>query len=205
MSEMKPVPRADCPEDDEEKGGKGKSAGSVENRLLESRTVLVEGTVTDKMFRAVSARLLLLEHKDPEKEILVVVNSPGGAADTGFGIYDLMRFVKCPVKTLCAGLCASAAVLIFLGGRKGMRYALPNARFLLHQPSTTTFGAASDMEITAKEILRLRKRYAEVVATEIDKDAEKIIQDSNRDFWLDAEECLKYGLIDKIVKNRADM
>jgi ATP-dependent Clp protease protease subunit len=86
-----------------------------------------------------------------------------------------------------------------------MRYALPNARFLLHQPSTTTFGAASDMEITAKEILRLRKRYAEVCAAEIDKDAEKIIEDSNRDFWLDADECLKYGLIDKIVKSRSEM
>jgi len=204
VSQAKPVPSAGCPEEDEEKG-KGKYAGNVENRLLESRTVLVEGTVTDKMFRAVSSRLLFLEHKDPEKEILVVVNSPGGAADTGFGIYDLMRFVSCPVKTLCAGLCASAAVLIFLGGHKGMRYALPNARFLLHQPSTTTFGAASDMEITAKEILRLRKRYAEVVANEINKKAEEIIQDSNRDFWLDAEECLKYGLIDKIVKSRSDM
>lgn len=204
MSQDEFVPKADCPEEDEEKG-KGKNAGSIESRLLESRTVLVEGTVNDKMFRAVSSRLLYLEHKDPEREILVVVNSPGGAADTGFGIYDLMRFVSCPVKTLCAGLCASAGVLIFLGGHKGMRYALPNARFLLHQPSTTTFGAASDMEITAKEILRLRKRYAEVCAAEIGKDADKIIEDSNRDFWLDADECLKYGLIDKIVKSRSEM
>lgn len=205
MSQEKPARNPERRLEEEEEKSKTKPGDNVENRLLDSRTVLVEGPVTDKMFRAVASRLLFLEHKDPEKEILVVVNSPGGAADTGFGIYDLMRFVNCPVKTLCAGLCASAAVLIYLGGDKGMRYALPNARFLLHQPSTTTFGAASDMEITAKEILRLRKRYAEVVAQEIEKDAEKIIQDSNRDFWLDADECLKYGLIDKIVSNRSEM
>lgn len=192
-------------EEEEQEQGRSRLSEAIEAQLLESRTILVEGPVTDRMFRHVSSRLLYLEHKDPKAEVWMVVNSPGGGADTGFGIYDLMGFVSCPIRTLCAGLCASAAILIFLGGRKGWRYALPNARFLLHQPSTTTYGPASDMEITAKEILRLRQRYAEVVAQEIGAAAEKIIQSSNRDFWLNAEESLKFGLVDKIVPSRQDL
>jgi ATP-dependent Clp protease protease subunit len=192
-------------EEEEEDKGHARLPDSLETKLLDSRTILVEGAVTDRMYRTVSARLLYLEHQDPQGGILMLIHSPGGAADTGFGIYDLMRFVRCPIKTVCAGLCASAAVLIYLGGRKGQRYALPNSRFLLHQPSTTTFGPASDMEITAKEILRTRRRYAEVVAQEIGVAAEKVIEDSNRDFWLDAQEGLKYGLVDKIIKNREEL
>lgn len=190
-------------EDDEKKGPK--TSENLEIRLLESRTILVEGPVTDKMYRAINLRLLYLEQKDPKAEITMFVNSPGGAADSGFGIYDVMRFVSCPVKTVCAGLCASAAVLIYLGGAKGKRFCLPNSRFLLHQPSTTAYGQASDMEITANEILRMRKRYAEIVALEIGSSAEKIQADSNRDFWLNAEEAKKYGLVDKIVKSRAEI
>src|SRR6185436_5576791 len=144
-------------------------------------------------------RLLYLEQKDPKAEITVVVNSPGGSADSGFGIYDMMKFISCPIKAICAGLCASAAVLIFLGGAKGRRYMLPNSRFLLHQPSTQAFGQASDMEITANEILRTRKKYAEIVAKEIGSTAEKVEADSNRDFWLSSDECKKYGLVDKII------
>jgi len=192
-------------EDDEDKA-KGKSGSdNLANRLLEARTVLVNGPVTDKMFEYVQSRLLVLEHKDPNAEILVIVNSPGGSADTGFGIYNTMKFVSCPIKTLCAGLCASAGVLIFLGGDKGKRYSLPHSRFLLHQPSTQAFGQASDMEITANEILRTRKKYAEVVAQEIGISAEKVVADSNRDFWLAAEDALKYKLVDKIVVERKEM
>src|SRR5437868_3653060 len=119
-------------DDDKPKPEKSSSDG-IEVKLLESRTILVEGPVSDKMYRAVVARLLFLEAKDPKAGITVVINSPGGSADGGFGIYDVMKFVSCPVTVLCAGLCASAAVLIFLGGAKGRRYMLPNSRFLLHQ------------------------------------------------------------------------
>jgi ATP-dependent Clp protease protease subunit len=190
-------------EDEEKKGPK--TSDNLEIRLLESRTILVEGPVTDKMYRAINLRLLYLEQKDPKAEITMFVNSPGGAADSGFGIYDTMRFISCPVRTVCAGLCASAAVLIYLGGIKGKRFCLPNSRFLLHQPSTSAYGQASDMEITANEILRMRKRYAEIVALEIGSSADKIQTDSNRDFWLNADEAKKYGLVDKIVKSRSEI
>jgi ATP-dependent Clp protease, protease subunit len=192
-------------EEEEEKSKGGKGPEGLELKLLEARTILVEGPVSDRMYRNVCAKLLFLEHKDPKADLLMIINSPGGSADTGFGIYDAMRFISCPIKTLCAGLCASAAVLIYLGGTKGKRFSLPNSRFLIHQPSTATFGPASDMEITAREILRTRQRYAEVVAQEIGAQADKIIADSNRDFWLDAEESHKYGLVDKVVKSRTEI
>ena len=191
-------------EDDEKTKGKAGS-DNLANRLLEARTVLVNGPVTDKMYEYVETRLLVLEHKDPNAEILVIVNSPGGSADTGFGLYDTMKFITCPIKTLCTGLCASAGVLIFLGGDKGKRYSLPHSRFLLHQPSTQAQGQASDMEITANEILRTRKKYAEVVAHEIGSTADKIVADSNRDFWLTADEAMKYKLVDKVVVERSAM
>lgn len=203
-SNLNHIPQTLADDDEEKPKAEPKSSDNIEIKLLESRTILVEGPVSDKMFRAVVARLLFLEQKDPKAEITMVVNSPGGSADSGFGIYDVMRFITCPVKTVCAGLCASAAVLIFLGGAKGKRYALPNARFLLHQPSTSTMGQASDMEITAQEILRTRKRYAEIVALETGSNADKVQADSNRDFWLNAEESKKYGLIDKIARTRSD-
>ena len=194
-------------DDDENKPKPETSRGtdSIEVKLLESRTLLVEGPVTDKMYRAVVARLLFLEAKDPKAPITVFVNSPGGSADSGFGIYDAMRFISTPINTVCAGLCASAAVLIYLGGTKGRRFMTPNSRFLLHQPSTQAYGQASDMEITAQEILRTRKKYAEIVAREIGSTADKIEADSNRDFWLGADQSKKYGLVDKVIISRSEM
>jgi len=191
-------------EGEEEKEKKEPKSENLELKLLESRTIIVEGPVNDKMYRAVVARLLYLEQKDPQSEITVFVNSPGGSADSGFGIYDAMKFVSCSVRTICNGLCASAGVLIYLGGTKGRRFTLPNSRFLLHQPSTSAMGQASDMEITAQEILRTRKRYAAIVAQEIGSNTEKVQNDSNRDFWLSAEDSVKYGLVDKITVTRAD-
>lgn len=192
-------------ENDKPKEKEGKTPESIEAKLLEARIILVEGPVNDKMFHNIVGRLYYLEAKDQKANILVVVNSPGGSADSGFGIYDVMRFVACPITTLCAGLCASAAVLIHLGGRKGRRFVLPNSRFLLHQPSTAMYGQASDMEISAKEILRTRKRFAQIVAQDIGATPEKVETDSNRDFWLNAEESIKYGLADKVVASRSEI
>lgn len=194
-------------EDDKDKKDKEKDnkSDNLELKLLESRTIIVEGPVNDKMYRAVVARLLYLEAKDPKSEITVLVNSPGGSADSGFGIYDAMKFVSCSVRTICNGLCASAGVLIYLGGSKGRRFSLPHSRFLLHQPSTSAMGQASDMEITAQEILRTRRRYAAIVAREINSDTDKVQADSNRDFWLSAEDAQKYGLVDKVAITRADV
>jgi len=193
--------------DEEEKPKAEPKSGpdGLEVKLLDSRTILVEGPVTDKMYRAVVARLLFLEAKDPKAGITIMVNSPGGSADSGFGIFDAMRFVSCPITSVCAGICASAAVLIFLGGAKGKRYMTPNSRFLLHQPSTQAYGQASDMEITANEILRLRKKYNEIVAKEVGAPLDKVEADSNRDFWLSAEESKKYGLVDKVIVSRSEI
>ena len=210
MSEMEAMAaelavRMGC-EDEKEKEKKPEpKSDNLELKLLESRTIIVEGPVNDKMYRAVLSRLAYLESKDPVAEITVFVNSPGGSADSGFAIYDAMKFISCPVRTICNGLCASAGVLIYLGGSKGRRFTLPNSRFLLHQPSTSAMGQASDMEITAQEILRTRRRYADIVAAEIGATtADKVQEDSNRDFWLSAEGALKYGLCDKIATTRAD-
>ena len=192
-------------EEEEKPKPEPKGPENLELKLLESRTILVEGPVNDKMYHAVVSRLLYLEQKDAKADILVVVNSPGGSADSGFGIYDTMRFISCPIRTLCAGLCASAGVLIYLGGGKGKRFSLPNSRFLLHQPSTSAVGQASDMEITAQEIIRTRKKYAQIVADEIGSNTDKIETDSNRDFWLNAADAKKYGLVDKVIVSRSEM
>jgi ATP-dependent Clp protease protease subunit len=199
------VPHLGNCDEEKPKEGAQKIQESIEARLLDSRTVLVEGPVTDKMWRAVVSRMLFLEAKDPKAGILVVINSPGGSADSAFGMYNMMRFVSCPVTTLCAGLCASAAVLVLLGGAKDRRFALSHSRLLLHQPSTQAYGQASDMEISAREILRTRKRFIAVIADEIGASAEKVENDSNRDFWLSAEEGQKYGLVNKVIASRSEL
>jgi ATP-dependent Clp protease, protease subunit len=192
--------------EEEEKPAKQEpKSDNLGQKLLDSRVVLVTGPVNDKMYESVVARLLFLQQKDDKAEITVVVNSPGGSADGGFGIYDVMKYINVPIRTVCAGLCASAGVLIYLGGTRGNRFTLPNSRFLLHQPSTQAFGQASDMEITAQEIIRTRKKYAGIVGNETNLDAEKVEADSNRDFWLTAEQAVKYGLADKIIKSITDI
>jgi len=190
---------------DEKKKQENRGGENFEQKLLESRTILVEGPVNDKMFRSVVARLWYLDQKDSKAEITMLVNSPGGSADSGFGIYDTMKLLGGPIRTIVVGMSASAAVLISLGGSKGRRFMTPNSRFLLHQPSTTAMGQASDMEITAQEILRTRKKYAEIVALEVGSNSDKVQQDSNRDFWLGAEESKKYGLVDRITHTRQEM
>jgi len=174
----------------------------MDKRLLKARTIILSKEIDDKIARSVLTQLVLLEDDDPEGEITMYVNSPGGSADSGFAIYDMMRYVKPPVKTIVSGLCASAAVIVFLGGDKGKRLSFPNSRFLLHQPSSAAYGAASDIEITAKEILNIRRRYNAIVAAETGKTVEDIEADANRDFWLSAEAAVEYGLADRIIERR---
>ncbi len=190
-------------EDDESKESLGQA--HLERELLEARTILVSGPVTDRMCRAVVARLLLLESMDAEAPVTVYVNSPGGSADSGFAMYDMLRFIRCPVRTIVNGLCASAAVLVFLAGDAGARLSLPHSRFLIHQPSTAGQGTASDLHITAQQVLKLRDRYNEIVAEATGKPAEKILQDASRDFWLDAAEAVDYGLVDRILASRNEL
>ena len=173
--------------------------------LMKSRTIIAGRQVTDRMAQDVITRLLLLEQEDPRSPITVIINSPGGSADSGFAMYDAMKMVACPIRTLVVGLCASAGVTIFMGGDKGQKYATPYSRFLLHQPSTGAYGQASDLEITANEILRIREVYAEIIRKEMDIGQEKLLEDANRDFWLGAKEAKEYGLVDKIITTRKEL
>ncbi len=191
----------DCPADEENE----KKSEGLELKLLKARTILISGSVDREMMDKATAKILYLEHQDSKSPITVYVNSPGGDADSGFAIYDLMRFACSPVRTVCAGLCASAGVIIFLGGNKGQRYSLPHSRFLIHQPSTGIQGQASDIEITAREIIKTRDKYNQIVSDETGVEAEKISKDANRDFWMTAGEAIEYGLVDKIIASKKEM
>jgi ATP-dependent Clp protease, protease subunit len=195
-------------DDDEELETSGKG-GAEESRLVEkflkARTILISEAITSELAKRVYQNLILLESEDPEKPITIILNSPGGEADTGFGIYDMIRFVRPKVHTLVAGLCASAAVMVFLAADKEYRCSLPNSRFLLHQPSSATFGQASDLEIASREILKLRDRYNEIVAHETGRTLEKITEDADRDFWMSAHDAMEYGLVTKVITNRAEL
>jgi len=185
--------------DNEEKGG-----AKLLDRLMETRTVLISEPVSSDLSEKILPRLLLLEAEDPKKPVKVLINSPGGAVDDGFAIYDMMRYIRCPVTSVCIGLAASAATIILLGGDKGRRLALPNTRILLHQPSQSMRGVASDIEISANEIMRIRARINELLAEETGKSVDEVKQDLNRDFWLSAPQAVEYGLLDKVITNAAE-
>jgi ATP-dependent Clp protease protease subunit len=191
----------DCEE--EKKPRKGPRG--IEERLLKSRTVALFEPITPKSSRKIVTSLFVLEAEDPKAPITLLINSPGGSVDDGFAIYDAMRFITCPVRAVCVGLAASAANIVLLGAPRGSRYSLPNTRILLHQPSTGASGSASDIAITAQEILKTRQRLNELLTEETSQKLERIEEDTNRDFWLSAEEAKEYGLIDKVVDSRKDL
>ena len=190
-------------EKDEEE--KDERDGGLLRRMLKARSILVSETVTDKLSRKVQSQLILLQQDDDTSPITVYINSPGGSADSGFAIFDALRFFKPPIRTIVTGLCASAAVMIQLSAPKELRYSLPNSRFLLHQPSTMVMGSASDIQITAEEIVKLRERYNEIVSEETGKSVKQVTSDSDRDFWLSPEDAKKYGLVSKVITNYADL
>jgi ATP-dependent Clp protease protease subunit len=193
-------------QDDDEPEATDRGASALLDRhLLKARMLMVAGPVTDKMAKDCATRLLVMEADDPKAPVTVFINTPGGSADSGFAIYDLLRFVSTPIHTIVNGLCASAGILIHLAGDKGSRFALPESRFMIHQPSTAGQGTASDLDITAKEVIKLRERYSRIIAEAADIDPEKVIEDAQRDFWLNSGEALEYGLIDRIVERRADL
>jgi ATP-dependent Clp protease protease subunit len=195
-------------EDDEEPAAPARPAPEgafFERRLAEARILQVVGPITDRLARYCATRLLVMEQMNPEKPITVLINSPGGSADSGFAIYDILRYIKPPVRTVVNGLCASAAILVLLGTDRSRRFSLPESRFLLHQPSTMGRGSASDLDITAREILKLRERYNRVVAETCKRDLEQIVEDTRRDFWLSANEAKDYGLVAKVVTRSTDL
>ena len=191
--------------DDGENGKDDRVEASLIKRLLDARTIMVSEVVTDKLAQKVTTAALLMQDADKDKPITVYINSPGGSADSGFAMFDVLRFVKPPVRTVVTGLCASAAVMVYLAAKKDHRFALPNSRFLLHQPSTGVFGSASDIAITAEEIVKLRKRYNEIVAEETGKKEKDVTSDADRDFWLSPTQAKEYGLVGKVISTFADL
>jgi len=186
--------------DDDEKEKDGGEGGLLK-QLLKTRAIQVYEPISDKIARKVHSQLLLMQQQDEKSPITVYVNSPGGAADSGFAIYDALRFFKPPVRTVVNGLCASAAVMVFLAAPKERRFSLANSRFLLHQPSTFVQGSASDIQISAEEIVKLRERYNQIVAAETGKNVDQVTRDADRDFWLSPEDAKAYGLVGKVVKH----
>ena len=191
--------------ENEEKPEEQEKFPFIDKQLLDSRIIIISETIDAKLAKSMYSRLLLLEKDDPKKPVTLVINSQGGSADSGFGIYDMLKFIKPPIITLTAGLCASAAIIIFLAGEKGKRLALPNARFLLHQPSTSAVGPASDLEITANQILKIRDQFNRIIADETQQELDKITEDANRDFWLNAREAVDYKLVSKIIHTRQEL
>jgi ATP-dependent Clp protease protease subunit len=193
-------------DEEEDKGNdKGKGDRSFAAKLLKSRTIIVSKQVDDKLAAAVFAQLRILEDDDPDKLITMIVNSPGGSADSGFAIMDYMRFVKPKVRSIVCGICASAAVMIHLGGHKDQRFCTPNSRFLLHQQSMSARGQASDLEILSNEIERIKEQYNKVVAAETGRSIKKIEADVHRDFWIPAEAAVEYGLVKKVIAHRGEI
>lgn len=182
-----------------EQTGKGERTYDIYSRLLLDRIVFISGEVNDDMANAVCAQLLFLQSQDPKKEISVYINSPGGSVTAGLAIYDTMQFVQCPVATYCIGQAASMGAILLTAGDKGRRFALPNARIMIHQPWGGAEGKASDIEITAKEILRLKQVLNEILATHSGRDINDVVRDTDRDYFMSSEEACKWGLIDKVV------
>ncbi len=194
-------------DEEEEKSDKGgdKANAGLAGKLLKSRTIIVSKQVDDKLAAAVIAQLRILEDDDPNKLITVLVNSPGGSADSGFAIMDYMRFVKPPVRSIVCGICASAAVMIHLGSDKDERFCTPNSRFLLHQPSMSARGQASDLEILSSEIERIKLQYNKVVADETGRKLAQVEKDVHRDYWIPAESAVEYGIVKKVIAHRGEL
>ncbi len=178
---------------------RGERAYDIFSRLLEERIVFLAGPITDGLANVIIAQLLLLQQQDPKKEIKMYINSPGGSAYAAFAIYDTMQQLQTPISTIAVGMAASAATLILAAGNKGKRMALSHALIHIHQPLGQAGGQATDIEITAKEILRLKELYAQILARHTGQKVEKIIQDIDRDFNMTPEEAQAYGIIDKVI------
>jgi ATP-dependent Clp protease protease subunit len=184
---------------------KAPEAEPLLQKLLESRNIVISQEIDDAITQKLITQLLLLETMDPAKEIRVFINSNGGSADGGFAIFDMIRFIKPPVKTIATGLVASAATIILLGAKKEHRFALPHSRLLIHQPSTQLHGSAADIDITAQEILKLRDKANQLIAAETGQTVQKVAVDTNRDYWMGPDEAKKYGLIHKIIRSRDEL
>ena len=187
-----------------EQSARGERAYDIYSRLLKERVIFVVGQIEDHMANLIVAQLLFLESENPDKDISLYINSPGGVVTAGLAIYDTMQFIKADVSTLCIGQAASMGAVLLAGGTSGKRYGLPHSRVMIHQPLGGFQGQASDFEIHAKEILSTRSRLNKLLAHHTGKDEEIIAQDTERDNFMSAEESVEYGMIDKVLNTRAD-
>lgn len=186
-----------------EQTARGERAYDIYSRLLKERVIFLVGPVEDHMANLVVAQLLFLESENPDKDIHLYINSPGGAVTAGLSIYDTMQFIKPDVSTMCIGQAASMGAFLLTGGTRGKRFALPNSRMMIHQPSGGAQGQASDIEIQANEILKMRQQLNEIMAFHTGKSLEEIARDTERDNFMNAEQAVSYGLIDKVITRRA--
>lgn len=187
-----------------EQTGRGERAYDIYSRLLKERIVFLGTPVDDNIASVIIAQLLFLEAEDPDKDIYLYINSPGGIVTSGLAIYDTMQYIKPDVVTTCIGQAASMGAVLLAAGTKGKRFALPNSRIMIHQPLGGVQGQASDIEIHAKEILKIRKRLNEILAEATGKPIEKIEQDTDRNYFMSSTDALEYGLIDEILVRRGD-
>jgi ATP-dependent Clp protease protease subunit len=185
-----------------EQNAKGERAYDIYSRLLKERIIFVGTAINDEVANVVIAQLLFLESEDPAKDIHLYINSPGGEVASGLAIYDTMQYIKPDVSTLCMGQASSMAAILLAAGKKGKRLALPNSRIMIHQPLAGVHGAAADISIHAKEILRVRERLNTLMAEHTGQPMDRIAADSDRDFFMTAREALEYGIIDDVVKRK---
>jgi ATP-dependent Clp protease protease subunit len=187
-----------------EQTARGERAYDIYSRLLKDRVVFIVGGIDDHVANLVVAQLLFLESENPDKDVHLYINSPGGIVTAGMSIYDTMQFIKPDVSTICVGQAASMGSLLLAGGAKGKRYALPHSRIMIHQPSGGFQGQASDIDIHAREVLKLRAKLNDVLAKHTGQTVERIERDSDRDNFMDAGQAVEYGLIDTVLEKRAD-
>ena len=185
-----------------EQSARGERSYDIYSRLLKERIVFLAGPISDDVANVILAQLLWCESENPDKDIHLYINSPGGSVTAGLSIYDTMQFVRCDVETICVGQAASMGAFLLAAGTAGKRYALPNSRIMLHQPSGGSKGVASDIEIQAREILRMRQRLNAILAEHSGRSSEQIAKDTDRDYWMSPQEATDYGLIDRVQEPR---
>lgn len=185
-----------------EREGRTERAWDIYSRLLRDRIIFIGTPINDFVANAVIAQMLFLQMEDPKKDISLYINSPGGSVTDGMAIYDTMNFLQCDIVTYCVGQAASMGTLLLAAGTKGKRYALPNSRVMMHQPTGGATGQTSDISIAAKEILRWREQMNQLMANHTKKTAEEIASDTDRDFYLTAQDALEYGIVDKVIESK---
>ena len=185
-----------------EQSGRGERSYDIYSRLLKDRIIFLGTNIDDEVANLIVAQLLFLESEDPEKEVFIYINSPGGVVSAGLAIYDTMQYIKPPVSTICTGQAASMAAVLLAAGADGKRIALPNSRVMIHQPMGGTSGQVSDIQIHAKEILKIRDKLNGILSKHTKQPLTTIENDTDRDFFMSAEEAVKYGIVDKIIEKR---